>query len=214
MLELLSVGTDAPELTEREAEQILLRARALRIRSLVGSVLAGVVALLLVVGVYAWSVEPGQSSSVRIAPAEAPPATTLPESRGAEGLAHYPQDLVDLAWGMAATQSDLISYRETDEGPLLLVTKVDWVVSLVAEMAHQRGLPYLESDRLYPVRDEQGMLVRYGASNIGRFLTIAEVTAPGFDLCAIQVAEAERMDRVHPAGVPIAQGTPRQRLNC
>lgn len=152
------------------------------------------------------------NQSTRVRPADTP--THVPF--GEEPVVAYPDELVAKASEMVNVQfaEDPIRYRETDESPVIYTSKADMARMLVADMARRRGLPYRRADLLAPLTDESGKIVGYEALNVSRLLTVPEVSARDFDLCAIQVAQAEQSDRVPLTDGLVPQGSPRERLGC
>jgi hypothetical protein len=131
----------------------------------------------------------------------------------------YPASLIALLQKDVAVSSGDSVKMQDDGGPVMFMTKSDYIKMNASAVARSTGLPYREADLLAPMRDESSKIVAYQAVNLAHNLTPEEVAAPDFDLCAAQIQALRELDgasasTASEAGVTLDNRSPRERLNC
>lgn len=178
----------------------------MRSRALLGTLVLTCVLVIATVLVVSNS-DGGANPVVRAQPAPA----NAPQS---DGVTYPAQMLAQFQKQADMSPGDTVEFKD-DNGPAMYMTKDDFVRMNVSDYARGSGLPYNPSDLLAPLRDDSGKIVAYQAVNLAENLTPEQVAAPGFDLCAAQVASLTQFDQEgQAAGITPDPRTPAERLHC
>jgi hypothetical protein len=185
-------------------------------RNLIAATTGALLVTGLAIGIVATSENDGDTAATHETPHLVDASAASPASSPAETspAGEVTADSIRATVETMISPEDPIPYRDGD-GPVVHVARANMVKMMIAHMSRVNGLPYESRDLLAPVQDDEGTVVAYEAVQIGRFLSPAEVSQPGFDLCALQVkaleeADATPSDRQATGTIPSA----RERLGC